>query len=110
MPITTRRGEIQMDAKSKPVAKAIYVAFVHFFDPKEPATTIHQAIASSLDRQSLLALAETINDEVQADYVEIEEYPLIDDYGFPFTPREFPVLRPRIFAELSEASFNEVAR
>lgn len=45
-------------------------------------------VAVFFDEASAQTFCQAENDEVQADYCTIEEYPLVDDYGFPMRARD----------------------
>lgn len=67
-----------------------------------------QAIASFLDRSAAEAFVRAENDAVQADMLVISKNPLVDDFGFLMSPREFPGLRTEVFAALATSYFDEI--
>lgn len=76
------------------MATTLYIVGGHYHIGSNPAK--YRAIATFLDRAAAIAFVEA---ESEGD-LELDEIPLIDDYGFPFKPSEFPAIRPRVFAEL----------
>ena len=86
--------------------KTIYVAVGYYHIGDEHAAM--RAIASSLSEKALAEFIEENNDFVGADELEMISYALVDDYGFPFEPREFPVLCPVAFEELSRGADDDI--
>jgi hypothetical protein len=64
--------------------------------------------ACSLDRGAADALRQDLNDEVQGELYTVEEIPLVDRYGFPIEPRDFPEVFPTLFAEACRDPFLDV--
>jgi hypothetical protein len=65
------------------IMQTLYLATFHGVSGRKP-------VASFLNRATALEFIKSENDAVQAEMLELEEFPLVDDYGFPFSPCEWP--------------------
>lgn len=84
--------------------QTLFVAHSYFDTPDNHS--VFCAVATFLNRADCAAFCKVENDAIQCDYMRIEEIALVDDYGYPIRPRDFPSIRPAVFADMARPAFD----